>query len=446
MLTEDVEDVDLSSRPFVIRGTDTTVGGGRRGWKGHLSTVQPVFTIQYSHPKHHSQAYAHSIIVATGATAKRLGLPSEHTFWSRGISACAICDGASPLFKGQEVAVVGGGDTACEEAVYLTKYAKHVHLLVRTGKFRASKAMADRASKHPNVTVHLNTVVQDAYADPKGAMAGLTLEDTATGATRQLPVKGLFYGIGHTPNSGFLNGQIETDDKGYVKVHEGCKTNIEGVFAAGDLFDTEWRQAITAAGSGCMAALSAERYLTANDLVVEIATGTEVEEEEMVTVEVPEKELALVGGGGASVSTTTAARAAPAAPATSRSNGTPASSSAAAPPSSTAGVDISATRHRGQYALRKLYHESERLLAVMYVSPTCGPCRTLKPIFNKVIDEFADKVHLIEIDIEEDPEIAQAAGVSGTPTIQFFKNKDRIVNLPGVKMKKEYRAIIEQNL
>ena len=390
---------------------------------------------------HNHQAYANSVVIATGATAKRLGLPNEHTFWSRGISACAICDGASPMFKGQEVAVVGGGDTACEEAVYLTKYAKQVHLLVRSSKFRASKAMADRAASHPNVTVHFNTVVQDAYPDPKGAMGGLMLQDVDSGATRKLPVKGLFYGIGHTPNSAFLNGQIETDATGYVTVHEGCKTNVEGVFAAGDLFDTEWRQAITAAGSGCMAALSAERFLTANDLLVEAAPATV--QREVATV--PAKELALVGAATGEVTTAAAGGATTVVREQPRASTQASTASTAAPPS-TNGVDLSATRHRGQYALRKLYHDSQRLIAVMYVSPTCGPCRTLKPIFNKVIDEFSDKVHFIEIDIEEDPEIAQAAGVSGTPTIQFFKNKDRIVNLPGVKMKKEYRAIIEQNL
>lgn len=220
MLLEDVESVDLSVRPFVVKGMETTVR-------------------------------TNSIILATGATAKRLGIPSEHEFWSRGISACAICDGASPLFKDQELAVVGGGDTATEEAVYLTKYGKHVHLLVRGPTMRASKAMQERVLANPDITVHFNTAIEDAFADKKGAMAGLTLINRETGEKRELPVKGLFYGIGHNPNSGFLNGQVELDEAGYVKNKNGGPwTSVEGVFSAGDLHDTEWRQAITAAGSG----------------------------------------------------------------------------------------------------------------------------------------------------------------------------------------------------
>lgn len=160
---EDVLEVDLSQRPFVIKGMETTVR-------------------------------AHSVIIATGATAKRLGIPSEERFWSQGISACAICDGASPIFKGQELAVVGGGDTATEEAVYLTKYGKHVHLLVRGAAMRASKAMQERVLNNPKITVHFNSVVEDAYAGVKGRMEGLKVKDTASGEARELPVRGLFYG------------------------------------------------------------------------------------------------------------------------------------------------------------------------------------------------------------------------------------------------------------
>ncbi|KAK9810090.1 hypothetical protein WJX72_004635 [[Myrmecia] bisecta] len=372
LLTEDVEYVDLSVRPFVVRSSDTEV-------------------------------LTHSIIVATGATAKRLGIPSEQQFWSNGISACAICDGASPIFKNQDLAVVGGGDTAAEEAVYLTKYGRHVHLLVRGPRLRASGAMQDRVFNNDRITVHLNTQVEDAYGDAKG-LKGLRLKDSQTGDERKLPVKGLFYGIGHQPNSQVVAGQVELDAKGYVKVRgSGVDTSVVGVFAAGDLFDTEWRQAITAAGSGCMSALAAERYLTANNLVVEYHREAEVREEAKAGV-VDEKAA------------------------------------------SEAAFDIMADRHKGQFALRKLYHESDRVVAVLYSSPTCGPCRTLKPIFNKVVDEYPGKVHLVEIDIEVDPEIAEAAGVNGTPTIQLFKNKERLHHLSGVKNKSEYRQLISASL
>ncbi|CAI7778904.1 unnamed protein product [Closterium sp. NIES-53] len=237
--TEDVEYVDLQTRPFTVRSSDR-------------------------------ELRCHSVIIATGATARRLGLPSEREYWSRGISACAICDGASPIFKGQELAVVGGGDTAVEEALYLTKYAKHVHLLVRRDVLRASKAMQDRVFKNPNVTVHLNTIPVDVVGNDKGQMAGMNVKDAQTGKERIIPVKGLFYGIGHKPNSDLLAGQVELDGSGYVVVKDNAvETSVPGVFAAGDLKDHEWRQAITAAASGCMAALSVERYLTANDLLIE---------------------------------------------------------------------------------------------------------------------------------------------------------------------------------
>ncbi|GIM15861.1 hypothetical protein Vretimale_18552, partial [Volvox reticuliferus] len=377
--TEDVEEVDLSVRPFRVRSTER-------------------------------ELRAHSLIIATGATAKRLGLPSEPTFWSRGISACAICDGASPLFKNAEVAVVGGGDSATEEAVYLTKYAKHVHLLVRGERMRASKAMQDRTLANPNVTVHLNTGVEDAFGGE--VLEGLKLFDTHTGEKRTLAVKGLFYGIGHTPNSKLVAGQVELDEAGYVKVTHGASTSLPGVFAAGDLHDTEWRQAITAAGSGCMAALAAERFLTANNL------ARQFKQSEAATA--PTNGHAANGNGADK--------------ATTASVDTPEA------------FDINNDKHKGQYALRKLYHESKRLICVLYTAPTCGPCRTLKPIFNAVVDEYKGKVHFVEIDIEQDPEIAEAAGVMGTPTVQMFKDKARVEQLSGVKMKKDYREIISRHL
>jgi len=382
LYTEDVEFIDLSQRPFTIRSSDREVK-------------------------------AHSIIIATGATAKRLGIPSEQTFWSKGISACAICDGASPLFKRKPVAVVGGGDSAVEEAVYLTKYASHVHLLVRGDKLRASKAMADRALANPMITVHFNTNVEDATGN--GVLSGLHLVNSKTGEKSTLDVAGMFYGIGHTPNSKLVAAQVELDEKGYVKVRHGVSTSVDGVFAAGDLHDAEWRQAITAAGSGCMAALSVERYLTANSLVQEFK-GTSVD-----------------GGHEEAQAPTQEAAAAAAAASSSKS---------AASPADESNFDISATKFRGQYALRRLYHESDRLIAVLYTSPTCGPCRSLKPIFNSVVDEYAGRIHYVEVDIEADPEIAEAAGISGTPTLQFFKDKEMLQLVPGVKQKREYRELI----
>lgn len=372
LLTEDVEHVDLSVRPFSIRTSETEVK-------------------------------AHSIIIATGATAKRLGIPSEEKFWSNGISACAICDGASYSFRNKELAVVGGGDTAVEEAIYLTKYASKVHLLARGSKLRASRAMQDRVLAHDKVDVHFNTTVDDAYPDGKGALDGLHTKDTESGESGKLPVKGLFYGIGHQPNSGIVAGQIDLDDKGYIKVQHGVQTNVEGVYAAGDIFDVEWRQAITAAGSGCMAALAAERYLASNDLAREYHSK---EQDEAKDLQPEEKQKAAAE----------------------------------------ADFDVNQDKHRGQFALRKLYHESDRVLVVLYTSPTCGPCRTLKPIFSKVVDEYDKKVHLVEIDIEEDPKIAEAAGVQSTPTIQMFKDKERVQHLPGVKMKSDYRKFINDAL
>ncbi|KAK9822163.1 hypothetical protein WJX81_003005 [Elliptochloris bilobata] len=373
LLTEDVESVDLSQRPFLVRSTEAEVR-------------------------------TNSLIVATGALAKRLGIPTEEVFWSSGISACAICDGASHIFRNKEVAVVGGGDTATEEALYLTKYASHVHLLVRGQRLRASGAMQDRVRAHDKITVHHNTQVKDAFGDKKG-MKGLVLTDPENGEERKLQVRGLFYGIGHMPNSGIVAGQVDLDEKGYVKVHDGVRTSVEGVFAAGDLHDVEWRQAITAAGAGCMAALSAERYLAEQGLLQEFHQDKQ-------------QQAAAQKAGQAST------------------NG------AASPEE----VDLAADRHRGQFALRKLYHESDRLVVVLYTSPSCGPCRTLKPIFSKVVDEYSGKVHLVEIDVEEDPEIAEAGGVNGTPTVQMFKHKERLHHMPGVKMKREYRQLIEANL
>jgi thioredoxin reductase (NADPH) len=377
--TEDVISVDLSQRPFVVTSTDRTVR-------------------------------AHSIIIATGATAKRLGLPSETQYWNSGMSACAICDGASPLFKNAPLVIIGGGDTAAEEAVYLTKYGTHVHMLVRGDKLRASKAMQDRVLNNAKITVHWNTEAVDVFGE-NGFLTGVKVRDRLTQATRDISSKGLFYAIGHSPNTGIFKGQLELDETGYIVPQIGTvKTNVEGVYAAGDVQDHEYRQAITAAGTGCAAALLAERYLSINGLEIEFHQ---------------EIENAAVSPGA------TATETKPETPAETKTVTT------------SANFDVTATHYVGGYALRKLYHETDRLIMVKYSSPTCGPCHSLVPILNKVVGEFDGRMHYIEIDVTEDPEIAESAGVVGTPTIQFFKNKDKVAELMGVKPKSLYRETIE---
>lgn len=371
--TEDVIEVNLQERPFTVRSTDREVK-------------------------------THSVIIATGATAKRLDLPSEATYWNSGISACAICDGASPLFREQELVVIGGGDSAAEEAVYLTKYGTHVHLLVRREQLRASKAMQDRVINHPKVTIHWHTEAVDVYGIDN-RLQGVKVRNNKTGEETNLPAGGLFYAIGHNPNTELFQGQLELDDVGYIMVKPGTvETNIEGVYAAGDVQDHEYRQAVTAAGTGCMAALSAERWLSAHNLIQEYHQKPGAENPPS-----PQAKEETVADTEET-------------------------------------FDINKTRHLGGYALRKLFHESERLLMVKYISPTCGSCKVLKPILDKVVDEYEGKIHFIEIDIDADPEIAKMGGVIGTPTIQFFKDKELLKEMRGVKQKSEFRQVIDSSL
>jgi thioredoxin reductase (NADPH) len=202
---------------------------------------------------------ADSVIIATGASAKWLGLESEKKYNGFGVSACAVCDGF--FFKGQEVAIVGAGDTAAEEATYLAKLCTKVHMLVRRDEFRASKAMQHRVTNTPNIEIHYNTEVKEVTGDGK-VVTGLTVINNQTQAEKNIPVTGFFVAIGHKPNTDIFKGQLDMDEQGYLITKPGTtKTNIEGVFASGDVQDKNYRQAVTAAGSGCMAALDAERFL-----------------------------------------------------------------------------------------------------------------------------------------------------------------------------------------
>ena len=204
-----------------------------------------------------------TVIIATGATAKKLDIPSGDLFWNHGISACAVCDGALPMYRNKALIVVGGGDTACEEAIFLSRFASCVYMLVRTGKMRASHRMKEKVLSNPKITILYFTEVVDAIGTTSSSgnvLTGVKIINTLASEVTLMPVAGLFYAIGHTPNTAFLAGVLETDSVGYL-VTENTKTAIPGVFACGDVQDKVYRQAITAAGSGCIAALEAERYL-----------------------------------------------------------------------------------------------------------------------------------------------------------------------------------------
>jgi thioredoxin reductase (NADPH) len=203
--------------------------------------------------------HTRTLIIASGASARWLGLPSEQALIGHGVSSCATCDGF--FFSGKEIAVVGGGDSAMEEALFLTRFATKVTLLHRREQFRASKIMLDRAIAHPQVEFRPNTVVEEVLGVEQKEVLGLKLRDTVTGAESILPVSGLFLGIGHIPNAKMFDGQIDLDQDGYIKTHNNVFTRVPGVYACGDVQDRRYRQAITAAGTGCMAALEAEKYL-----------------------------------------------------------------------------------------------------------------------------------------------------------------------------------------
>jgi thioredoxin-disulfide reductase len=229
----------------------------------HLSRVE-----LSAHPiKMHTsigELTTHTLIVASGASARWLGLPSEQALIGHGVSSCATCDGC--FFRDQEIAVVGGGDSAMEEALFLTRFASKVTLLHRRDAFRASKIMLERAMAHPNIELRTNTVIEEVLGVEEKEVRGLKLKDVKTGVVSELPVKGVFLGIGHEPNAKMFAGQMDLDEDGYIKTTNNVFTTfggkpIDGVFACGDVQDRRYRQAITAAGSGCMAALEVEKFL-----------------------------------------------------------------------------------------------------------------------------------------------------------------------------------------
>jgi thioredoxin reductase (NADPH) len=224
----DVRAVDVRARPIVVR-TDE------------------------------AEYQASSLIIATGASAKLLGLPSERTLMGHGVSTCATCDGY--FFRGHEIAVIGGGDSAMEEAIFLTKFATKVTVVHRRDTLRASKIMQDKARANPKIAWMLNSEVDEIQDTGKGEVSAMVVRSKTDGTRTVVPVSGVFVAIGHTPNTSLFRDQLELDTNGYILTHDGSKTSVPGVFACGDVQDHVYRQAITAAGSGCMAALDAERYL-----------------------------------------------------------------------------------------------------------------------------------------------------------------------------------------
>jgi thioredoxin reductase (NADPH) len=236
--TDDIVEVDFNSRPFKL----------------HSATGQMIETL--------------SVIIATGARANYLGLDSEDMYKNRGVSACAVCDGALPRFRNKPLIVVGGGDSAVEEADYLSKFGSTVHMIHRRDQLRASKIMADRALSNPKIKVHWNSAVDEVLGDESNGVTGVRLASTVDDTKQELNATGMFVAIGHTPNTTFLEGKLEMTAKKYLKWTVPFRTNtsVEGVFAAGDVADDYYRQAVTAAGSGCMAAIDAERWLASQGL------------------------------------------------------------------------------------------------------------------------------------------------------------------------------------
>ena len=234
MVGEDIVEVDFSKRPFAIKSDQREVR-------------------------------AKAVIIATGAVARRMGVPNEEKMWNNGMSACAVCDGALPFFKNQPLMVIGGGDTAVEEASYLTKFGSIVYLVHRRDELRASKIMQKRAFDNEKIEIIWDTVFKDAVGED--FVTGARIQNVKSKEVKDISVAGIFYAIGHTPNTQMFEGQLDLDTTGYIKVKTGTQeTSVEGVFAAGDVHDHKYRQAVTAAGTGCAAALEAERWLAEQNL------------------------------------------------------------------------------------------------------------------------------------------------------------------------------------